>query len=62
MGGISCTRTGDDVMYIVPSCGSAMTSASKHAASAQPSINVVRSKCELISLYEYLVGVRDMYV
>jgi len=28
---ISCTRTGDDVMYIVPSCSSAMTSASMHA-------------------------------
>ena len=58
----SCTRPGDDVMYIVPNCSSAVTSACRYGAFAQPSIYVVRSKCELISQYEYLVRVKDMYV
>jgi len=54
-------RTGDDVMYIGPSCSSEVTSACRYGAWALSSICLVRSKCELISLYEYLVGVRDMY-
>ena len=47
--GCSFTRPGDDVMYIVPSCSSAVTSACRYGAGALSSISIVRSKCELIS-------------
>jgi len=62
VGGMSCTRTGDEVICIVQSCSSAVKSAGRYGAWALSSICILRSKCDLISLCEYLEGVRDMYV